>query len=200
MVAPGSTGGAQAPGNVLADVTAAAWKIGVVRGVLAVLFGIVALVWPGITVLALVFVFGVYAIVDGVVAIARSVSARGRSGSGWGWWVALGVVSVIAGVIALVWPGVTAVVLLYIIAIYAMIFGILGAVGAVRLRHVPGSGWGWLLAASVLAVLFGIVLTIAPGAGILGFVVLMGVYAIAFGVLLVVGSLSLRSAARSTAE
>nr|WP_206038142.1 DUF308 domain-containing protein [Rhodococcus sp. HNM0569] len=174
----------------------AAWWAGAVRGVLAILFGIVALAWPGITTWALVVVFGVYSVVDGVIAVVRAYEMR-RTDPGWGWWAALGVVSILAGILALVWPTITALVLLYIIAFYAIVFGILGAVGAFRLRHLPGSGWGWFLVAALLAILFGILLLLSPGSGILGIVWLVGWYAIVFGVLLIIGAFSYRERLRN---
>lgn len=79
-----------------------------------------------------------------------------------------------SGIVALVWPGITALVLLYIIAFYAIMFGIFGIVGAFKMKALPGSSWGgWLLAASVLAVIFGIILLIAPGEGIISLIWLL---------------------------
>lgn len=171
------------------------WWVVLIRGILAVLFGIVALVWPDITVWALVVVFAVYAIVDGVVLAFQSIRDR-ASLDGWGWWLAMGVVSVVAGVVALAWPGITALVLLYVIAFYALLFGLTGIVGGLRFRKVPESGWVWTVVAGVLAVLFGLVLLIFPGEGILGLIFLVGIYAILFGVLLIVMAFQVRSVAK----
>lgn len=171
------------------------WWVVLIRGILAVLFGIVALVWPGITVWALVVVFAVYAIVDGAVLVWHSIRDRATL-DGWGLWLAMGVVSVLAGLVALFWPGITALVLLYLIAFYAILFGIIGIVGALRFRKVPESGWVWSLIAGVVAVLFGVLLLIFPGSGILGLIVLLGIYAILFGILLIVMSFQVRSAAK----
>ncbi|WP_092805504.1 HdeD family acid-resistance protein [Rhodococcus globerulus] len=171
------------------------WWMILVRGIFGVIFGIIALVWPGITVVALVFVFGIYSIVDGVVTLVRAIRDRAHLSS-WGWFVFTGVVSVAAGVVALVWPGITAVVLLYIIAFYAILFGILGVIGSFKLKGLSGSGWGWLLAASVLAVIFGIILLIFPGEGIIGLTWLLGWYAIFFGILMLVGAFQIRSRAK----
>lgn len=105
------------------------WWVVLIRGILAVLFGIIALVWPGITVWALVIVFAVYAIVDGAVLVWHSIRDRATL-DGWGLWLAMGIVSVLAGLVALFWPGITALVLLYLIAFYAILFGVIGIVGA----------------------------------------------------------------------
>ncbi|APE11361.1 HdeD family acid-resistance protein [Rhodococcus pyridinivorans] len=169
------------------------WWVVLLRGILAVLFGVVALVWPGITVWALVVVFAAYAIIDGIVLVVQSVRDKPE---GWGWWLAMGVVSVLAGLVALFWPGITALALLYVIAFYAILFGITGIVGGIRFRKVPESGWVWSVLAGVVAVLFGIVLLIFPGEGILSLIVLLGIYAILFGVLLIILAFQARSAAK----
>lgn len=169
------------------------WWVVLLRGILAVLFGVVALVWPGITVWALVVVFAAYAIIDGIVLVVQSIRDKPE---GWGWWLAMGVVSVLAGLVALFWPGITALALLYVIAFYAILFGITGIVGGVRFRKVPDSGWVWSVLAGVVAVLFGIVLLIFPGEGILSLIVLLGIYAILFGVLLIILAFQARSAAK----
>ncbi|OBA33427.1 hypothetical protein A5767_15260 [Rhodococcus sp. 852002-51564_SCH6189132-a] len=169
------------------------WWVVLLRGILAVLFGVVALVWPGITVWALVVVFAAYAIIDGIVLVVQSVRDKPE---GWGWWLAMGVVSVLAGLVALFWPGITALALLYVIAFYAILFGITGIVGGIRFRKVPESGWVWSVLAGVVAVLFGIVLLIFPGEGILSLIVLLGIYAILFGVLLVILAFQARSTAK----
>ncbi|CCW13471.1 putative membrane protein [Rhodococcus aetherivorans] len=172
------------------------WWLVLIRGILAVLFGVVALVWPGITVWALVVVFGIYAIVDGVVLVYHSIRDRARL-DGWGWWLAMGLVSIAAGIVALVWPAATALVVLYIIAFYAILFGVTGIIGALSFRKVPNSGWGWSLFAGILAVLLGVVLLIFPGSGIISLIWLLGIYAILFGVLLIVLSFQIRKVAKA---
>ena len=171
------------------------WWMILIRGIFGIAFGVMALVWPGITVVALVYLFGIYSIIDGLVTVIRAVRDRTHLSS-WGWWVFSGVVSVGAGVVALVWPGITALVLLYIIAFYAILFGIMGVVGAFKLKGLPGSSWGWLMAASAAAVILGIILLIVPGEGILGLIWLVGWYAILFGIFLIVGAVQIRSRAK----
>jgi uncharacterized membrane protein HdeD (DUF308 family) len=157
------------------------------RGILAVLFGAGALVWPGITVWWLTVVFGVYSITDGLTSVVSAVKCR-RDGP-WTWWVAGGVAAVAAGVVALTWPGITALVLLYVIACYAIISGLFGAVGALQVHVLAGRGW--MLAACLLAVLCGVFLLLAPGPGILGIVTVVGGYAIVVGTVLIVGAAQL---------
>ncbi|UYP18840.1 HdeD family acid-resistance protein [Rhodococcus sp. Z13] len=188
-----STSSTSSPAGPFAALFKQIWWVVLLRGILAVLFGVIALAWPGITVWALVVVFAAYSIVDGIVLAVQSVRDKAE---GWGWWLAMGVVSVIAGLVALFWPGITALVLLYVIAFYAILFGITGIVGGIRFRKLHESGWVWSVLAGVIAVLFGIVLLIFPGEGILGLIVLLGIYAILFGVLLIVLAFQVRSAAK----
>ncbi|OZE83731.1 hypothetical protein CH304_08635 [Rhodococcus sp. 15-649-1-2] len=176
------------------------WWAVLLRGIVAVIFGIVALVWPGVTVWALVVVFGAYAIVDGISAIIRAVQSR-RVESGWVWWLLGGVVSLVAGIVAFVWPGITALAAVFVIGIWAIMGGILEIAGSIRLRKVAGtspgaSHWGMLLFAGIVELLFGLVLVFSPVSGILSIVWLIGVFAVLFGVLFVVSAFQVRSAAK----
>jgi uncharacterized membrane protein HdeD (DUF308 family) len=165
------------------------WWVIALRGLAAVLFGVLAFVWPGMTLAVLVLLFGAYALVDGILAIV--VAARG--GADHRLVMGLeGVVGVLAGLAAFVLPGLTALVLLYIIAFWAILTGVLEVVAAVRLRRTITNEWG-LIIGGVLSVLFGIVLIVAPGAGALAVVLLIGAYAVLFGVTLLMLSWRLRS-------
>lgn len=179
----------------LAQVGRQLWWLLLLRGIFAVLFGIAAIVWPDITTWALVVIFGIYAIIDGVVALGRAWQTRGRFAD-WGWWALIGVVSIGAGIVALVWPEITALALLFVIAFYAILFGVLEVIGAFIARKIPGSVWGWRLAAGILAIILGIVLLYTPGTGILAIIWVLGWYAIFFGVLLIVAAFSLRGAVK----
>jgi len=173
----------------LVDDLARHWWVIALRGVAAVLFGVLAFVWPGITLAVLVLLFGAYALVDGVLGIVVAV----RGGTDHRLAMGLeGVVGVLAGLAAFVYPGLTALVLLYIIAFWAILTGVLEVVAAVRLRRVITNEWG-LIIGGVLSVLFGIVLIAAPGAGALAVVFLIGAYAVLFGVALLILSWGLRS-------
>jgi len=173
----------------LIDDLARHWWVIALRGVAAVLFGVLAFVWPGITLAVLVLLFGAYALVDGVLGIVVAV----RGGTEHRLAMGLeGVVGVLAGLAAFVYPGLTALVLLYIIAFWAILTGVLEVVAAVRLRRAITNEWG-LIIGGVLSVLFGIVLIAAPGAGALAVVFLIGAYAVLFGVALLILSWGLRS-------
>lgn len=172
------------------------WWLVLLRGVLMVLFGIIALVSPSIALLTLVWVFGIYAILDGIAAVALGIRTRGEPH--WVWTIVQGVVSVLAGLVALVWPGVTALALLFLIAFWAILLGVGEIGGAVAARRRGSNAWGWTLAAGVLNIVFGVLLLIWPGSGILTLVWLVGIFALAGGIALIVLAFRVRSVARST--
>jgi uncharacterized membrane protein HdeD (DUF308 family) len=167
------------------------WWAVVLRGVAAVLFGLMALIWPALTLIVLVALFGAYALVDGVITLTTAALGRGRPGRQRGWLVVEGIAGILTGVVAFAWPHITALVLLWLIAGWALVTGVLEIVAAVRLRReISGE---WLLGLSgALSVLFGILLVVWPASGALTVVVLIGIYAIVFGVALVGLGLRLR--------
>jgi uncharacterized membrane protein HdeD (DUF308 family) len=168
------------------------WWVLAARGALAVLFGLLALIWPGITVLALVLLFGAYALVDGVMALYTALFDRGRlGGRGAGWLVLEGVAGVLAAIGAIVWPGITALVLLYLIAAWALVTGVAEIVAAIRLRREIEGEWLMVLTGA-LSILFGVLAFLFPRAGALAVVWLIGAYAIAFGVVMVILAFRLR--------
>lgn len=162
----------------------------VVRAVLAVAFGLVALFWPGLTVLALAIAFGIYAILEGVASVIDAVRNRDRSR----WWLGLlgGLASVVAGVLALIWPGITALVLAILVGIWAVVAGAAQIATAFRLREAGGRVW-LLALAGVLSVIAGIVILVWPAAGAIGLAVLLGVFAVVYGAALGALAVSLRS-------
>lgn len=166
------------------------WWLVVLRGVFAILFGVLAFIWPGITIGALVILFGAYALIDGVSSVATGVMHWQENDR---WWVMLleGIAGIVFGILTFVWPAVTAVVLLFFIAVWAIITGVLELVAAVRLRKEIDGEWALGLA-GVLSVLFGIVMLLRPGAGALALIWVIGSYAIVFGVLLIFLGFKLR--------
>jgi uncharacterized membrane protein HdeD (DUF308 family) len=166
------------------------WSV-LIRGLLAILIGIVALALPGVTVTALVFLFAGYAFVDGVVSIigaVRAVAAKER----WGSLLIEGIAGIAAGVITVLWPAITALTLIYVIAAWAIVTGVLEIAAAVRLRrHISGE---WLLALSgVASVIFGVLVAAVPLAGALVLAVWFGAYEVVFGALLVALGFRLRA-------
>jgi uncharacterized membrane protein HdeD (DUF308 family) len=171
------------------------WWTLVVRGALAVVFGLAALIWPEITLRVLVLLFGFYAVVDGLLALA-AVLVGGRLVSGRrGWLVFEGIVGIATGVFTFLWPGITALVLLYLIAAWAIVTGLLEVAAAIILRReLRGE---WLLAlGGIVSVAFGIFLTVRPGEGAIAVVWVIALYAIVFGVALVALGARLRQLRR----
>jgi len=169
------------------------WAI-LVRGIAAIIFGVLAFVLPGVTLAVMVLLFGAYAIVDGIFALVAA--ARGRA-AGQPWWALVieGVLSIAAGIVTFAWPGLTALLLLYVIGAWAIITGVLEVAAAVRLRK-EITGEFWLALGGIASIIFGLALYVFPAAGALAVVLWTGVYAIMFGVFLVALSMRLRSARR----
>lgn len=175
------------------------WWVVLLRGLLAIGFGIVALVWPGITILALVIVFGAYALVDGVLDVVMAIGGKGpdkaRLATGSRVWLAvLGLIGIGAGVVAFAWPGITAVALLWIIAFWAILGGIAQLAAAWRLRAELTNEWLWVLA-GLLSIALGVLLIAQPAAGAIALVLWIGIFAIAWGVTLVVLSFRIKRSA-----
>lgn len=170
------------------------WWLVLLRGVLAVIFGLIALFAPASALLALVLVFGLYAIMDGVAALV--VGFRNRRGGHWGWHVVQGVVSLIAGLIAVLWPGPTVLALVLLVGFWSIALGIAQLVDALAARR-EGDAWGWPLVGGVVSVVFGIVLVVSPGAGALALLWIIGLPTLVLGVVLVVWAFRLRGAART---
>lgn len=171
------------------------WWALLLRGIVAIVFGLLAFIWPRITLTALVFLWGAYAFVDGAFAIAAGVKSYGEYRR---WWVLLieGILGVIAGVLAFVIPGITALVLLLLIGAWAIVTGAFEIGAAIQMRKYIKGEW-LLILAGIASVLFGVLLFFNPSAGALAVVWLIGAYAIVFGVILVALSLRLHGLMRS---
>jgi uncharacterized membrane protein HdeD (DUF308 family) len=172
------------------------WWALALRGLAAILFGILAFAWPGITLFVLVIFFGAYMLVDGIFAIVGAVRATGEEAR---WWLLLleGILGVVAGLVAFFWPGLTALALLYLIAVWAIVTGIMEIVEAIRLRQEIVGEWALILGGA-LSVLFGILLVVIPArAGLLSLTWLIGAYAVVFGVLQVILAFRVRNAPSS---
>jgi len=165
------------------------WWTLVLRGVAAVIFGILAYVWPGITFTVLVLFFGAYALWDGVFALIAAFRTQAERR----WPLVLeGLVGIAAGVLTFIWPGAATLALLLIIGAWAFVTGIFEIVAAIRLREEIEGEW-LLLISGLLSVLFGIALAIWPAAGLVAVTWLIGAYSIIFGVLLIVLGFRLRN-------
>ena len=156
------------------------WWLLLLRGLAAIAFGVIAFFWPGITLVALTYLWGAYALVDGVVAIWAAFSASGDD-AGPRWWLGLsGIVSILASIVAFVYPGLTALVLLVVIAVWAIIIGVLQLYAAMQLRKVINNEW-WLILSGLLSIAFGAVLIAWPGTGALAVIWTIAWFAVFFG-------------------
>ncbi len=166
------------------------WWLYAVRGVVAIIFGVVALIWPGQALQALVLVFGAYALVDGIFAIFAGIASYRYFDR---WWAVLleGVAGVVIGLLTFLWPSITAFVLLYFIAGWALITGIFEIVAAIQLRSVIKDEW-MLILGGLLSIVFGVLLFVFPGAGALSVVWLIGIYAVIFGISEIIFAFRLR--------
>jgi uncharacterized membrane protein HdeD (DUF308 family) len=165
------------------------WWLFTVRGVFAVLFGLAALIWPGLTLLALIILWGAYALVDGAMMLYLTLTHEEWPAR---WALGLvGALGLVTGLVALFWPGITATVLLLLIAAWALATGVLQIVNAIRLRKVMTNEWFYVVTGA-LTVLLGIILIVDPAAGALAFVITIGAFAILWGVVLVLFSLRLK--------
>jgi uncharacterized membrane protein HdeD (DUF308 family) len=156
------------------------WWLLLLRGIAAIAFGILAFFWPGLTLLSLTFLWGAYTLSDGIFALWAAISGK-SSEMAPRWWLALaGIVSILAGIVAFLWPGMTALVLLIFIASWAIIIGVLQIWGAIELRkEVQGE---WLLVLNgLLSIAFGIIMFAQPGAGALALVWIIGWFAVVAG-------------------
>jgi len=170
------------------------WWLLLLRGICAIMFGILTFVWPGITLLTLVLLYGAYALVDGVLALAAAAMGGAPAPR---WWLALvGLLGIAVGIMTFAWPGITALVLLLFIAGWAIATGVLQIVGAIRLRKEIDNEW-LLIASGVVSVIFGLILVVQPGTGALALLYVIGIYATLYGILLVWLSLRLRGHATS---
>ena len=161
------------------------WWVVLLRGIFAILFGILAYAWPGLTALILVTLWGVYALVDGVAGVIAGI--RGK----WTSLVVMGLLGIAAGVVALLWPGLTAISLLWVLAIWVIVAGSMQIAAAIRLRKEVQGEWLWILS-GILMVALGLIFFLKPGAGILSVTWLIASLAIVWGILLVMLSFKLK--------
>jgi uncharacterized membrane protein HdeD (DUF308 family) len=157
------------------------WWVFAIRGIAAIVFGVLTFIWPATTLTVLVFMFGAYVLVDGVallVALVRGDKIARRHG----WAVAImGILGIVAGIVTFLWPGLTALSLLYLVAVWAIAMGTFQVVAAVALRR-ELEGEFWMALGGVATIVFGAFLVISPGTGLLSLVWLVGIWSVVFGV------------------
>lgn len=193
---------AGASGDPSADAQANAllaknWWAFALRGVLGIIFGLIAIVLPGVTMLSLVLVFSAYALVDGIFAIMAAVRAM-RQHERWGFLLLEGMVNIIAAAIAFLWPGITVVSFVFLVGTWAILSGGLMLSAALRLQLDHGR-W-WLALGGLASVIYGVLLIAAPFIGALVLIWWLGAYAIVFGFALTAVAIKLHARRREQAR
>lgn len=176
--------------EVLSELLAQAWWVVGLRGILGIIFGLVCLLTPGIAVQVFVILFAAYMLVDGVFAIISGIRAA-RNGERWGLLLLEGVVDIAAGAVAVLWPAITLVALIWVIAVWAIISGalMLGAAFGLNIDH----GRWWLALGGIASIIFGVLLVIEPLVGAVVLTMWVGAYAVVFGGVLLVLAFQLHS-------
>jgi uncharacterized membrane protein HdeD (DUF308 family) len=167
------------------------WWAVLLRGLISIIFGVLVLAFPGSAFVSLIWVIGAYIVIDGVAAVGSALMHREHYPH---WWVTLieGLVGIVAGILALVYPGLAGVTLVTIIAFWAIVTGVVEIVAAWRLRQTI-KGELFLGLSGLVSVIFGVVVLFQPGVGILALLTLIGVYSVIFGVMLIFLAFRLRS-------
>jgi len=176
--------------EVLAGWSSNWWALGL-RALAAILLGVIALWLPGPTLAAIVIVFGIYAITDGVLAILAAVRGIRRK-ERWGAMLFEGIIGIVAGAIAVMWPGIGALALTYLVAGWALATGALEIAAAIRLRKIMAGEW-LLMIAGILSIVLAVLVAAFPGVGALTIVWWLGAYALAYGVISLVLAFRVRS-------
>jgi len=169
-------------GSAMVHALAKNWWLLLLRGIAAIIFGLLAFAWPGLTLLTLILFYGAFALVDGVLAIVAAITG-GVPGSRW-WLAIVGLLGIAAGLLTFLTPGLTALVLLFFIAGWAIVTGVFEIIGAIKLRKEIDNEW-LLILGGIISVLFGVGMMLAPGAGALALVWVIGAYSVVMGMLFV---------------
>jgi uncharacterized membrane protein HdeD (DUF308 family) len=167
------------------------WWLFTLRGIIGIIFGCIAVIFPGPTMLSLVIFFSAYMLVDGIAGIISAVRAIRRKEDRWGLLIFEGLLDIAVGVLAFLWPGITVVAFVWLIAAWAIVTG--GLMTAAGLRLNIDHGRWWLVLGGLLSLAYGVLLIIAPLIGAIVLTWWIGAYALAFGIALVIFSFKLRS-------
>ncbi len=189
---------ASLPDRPMLHALAKGWWLLLVRGIAAIVFGVLAFIWPGLTLVTLVLFYGVFALVDGVLSLVAAFTGGSKPVPTW-WLVVVGLLGIAAGAATFMWPGMTAILLVMFIGVWALVHGIFEIIGAIQLRKEIDNEW-MLILGGVLSVIFGAIVLIAPGTGALGLVWAIAAYSIVFGILRITLSLRLRKHSHAAAS
>jgi uncharacterized membrane protein HdeD (DUF308 family) len=181
-------------GSAMVHALAKNWWMLLLRGIVAIIFGVLALFWPSLTLLTLIQLYGAFALVDGVLAIIAAIAGGAPAPR---WWLAIvGLLGIATGLLMFTMPGLTALVLLYFIAGWAIATGVFQIIGAINLRKEIDNEW-YLILGGVVSVLFGVGVMMAPGAGALALLWVIGIYAVFMGVMFIALAFRLKKHAHS---
>src|SRR6266699_3823980 len=179
------------PRRPMLHALAKCWWLLLLRGIAAIVFGVLAFVWPGLTLVTLVLFYGAFAMVDGVIALVAAFTGGAKPVPTW-WLVVIGLLGIGAGIATFMMPGITAILLILFMGGWALVHGIFEIIGAIQLRKEIDNEW-MLILSGVVSVLFGLIVLIAPGAGALGLIWAIAAYSIVFGISFVALALRLRN-------
>ena len=175
------------------------WWVLLLRGILSIAVGVIAIAVPGVTAIALALLFAAYALISGIASIVAAIRTSHAEGTHWVWLLAGGIISVLFGATALIVPGIALLYLVFLIAAWAVITGVTEIMTAWRLRDAITGEWLWIIAGA-FSIIFGIIVALEPAAGIFVVVYIFAFYAMLAGVTFVGLSLRLRARhARSAA-
>lgn len=188
------------PSLSLSQMAQQVWWYPVVRGVIAVVIGVIVMANPASSVIFLVRVLGAFLIVDGIVTLVDALRRRRAAGGDSGWRLTGGVLGVVIGVVLLVWPSATLGILAIVLGAWAVVAGIIATLGALGMRSVPGSGWGWGLFWGLVTLAFGFALIFSPHESVSVIAWIIGLYAVLSGIVLVVLGFVVRAVGKRAAE
>ena len=177
-------------GRPMLHALAKSWWVLLLRGIASIIFGVLAFIWPGLTLVTLVLLYGAFALVDGVLSLIAAFTGSAKPVPTW-WLIVVGILGIAAGIVTFLWPGITAVLLVLFIGAWALVHGIFEIIGAIQLRKEIDNEW-MLILGGVLSVAFGAIVLISPGAGALGLIWVIAGYSIVFGILFIALALRLR--------
>ncbi len=179
----------------------AVWWIPLVRGIVLVILGLLLMMEPLTTLSSLIWVFGGFLLLDGIIAIAQGFANRGQIG--WKWWLVQGVVDILIAGIIMLWPAITAAALLYVLLVWTIVLGITAIIGAASMQRSKDLGWPWMLTFGLLSLLFGATLLARGFNGLAPLsllAVVFGIYAAIMGAVQIVSSFSVRATAKDIDE
>lgn len=182
----GTTGRAPRPGGL--------WWLPVLRGLVLLVLGLLLMAQPTASAQVVVWLFGVVAVVDGVIALVRGLADR--DAPGWTWWVVQGLAGVVVGAVVVLWPGPTVRVLFFLLAAWLLVLGVVAILAAVAMSRVRGTGWHWSLASGLVCTLFALLLIARPQDALAVFGMVLGLFAFVGGALHVVAGFAVRQLVR----